>query len=142
MESIKAIEIQIPTVDNIKSSWFEDQLIEDVDVVNFAMRDNNDRGNASSEVQEGVHFHSGFVGSEFGPREKRQTQIDGGGVQGVGRLIQFDTERIVGIKTTSLGNKDLGKVGIDTPIPDLIGMSQSVAGDVASKTYMIKFPLS
>jgi hypothetical protein len=54
MDSIKAIEIQIPTVDNIEGSWFEDQLIEDVDVVNFAMSDNNERGNTSPEVQEGV----------------------------------------------------------------------------------------
>ena len=54
MDGIKAIEIQIPTVDNIEGSWFEDQLIEDVDVVNFAMSDNNERGNTSPEVQEGV----------------------------------------------------------------------------------------
>ena len=141
MDSIKAIEIQIPTIDNIKGSWFEDQLIEDVDVVNFAMSDNNERGDISSEVQEGVQFHSGFVGSEFGPREKRQTQIDGGRVQGVGRLIQFDTEGIVGVKTSCLGFKDLGIVGLDAPIADLSGMSQSIAGDFASLTHMIEFSL-
>lgn len=80
VDSLKAIEIQIPTVDNIEGSWFEDQLIEDVDVVNFAISNNNEGGDTSSEVQEGVQFHSGFVGSELGPRKKRQTQIDGGGV--------------------------------------------------------------
>ena len=142
MDSIKAIEIQIPTVDDIKGSWFEDQLIQNGDVVNFAMSDNNERGNASPEVQESVQFHSGFVGSEFGPRKKRQTQIDGGGVQSVGRLIQFDTEGIVGIEATRLGDEDLSKVGIDSPIPDLIGVSQGIAGDLASKTHMIEFSLS
>jgi len=123
MDSIKATEIQIPTVDNIEGSWFEDQLIEDVDVVNFAMSDNNEEGNTSPEVQESVQFHSGFVGSEFGPRKKRQTQIDGGGIQGIGRLIQFDTEGIVGVEATLLADEDLGKIGIDSQIPDLIGMS-------------------
>jgi len=142
MDSIKATEIQISTVDNIEGSWFEGQLIEDVDIVNFAMSDNHERGNTSSEVQEGMQFHSGFVGSEFGPREKRQTQIDGGGVQSVGRLIQFDTEGIVGIEATRLADEDLSKVGIDSPIPGLVGMSQSVAGDVAAKTHMIEFSLS
>ena len=141
MDRIKAIEIQIPTVDNIEGSWFEDQLIEDVDIVNFAMSDNHESGNTSPEVQQGVEFHSGFVGSEFGPREKGQTQIDGGGVQGIGRLSQFDTEGIVDIKATRLADKDLSKVGIDSPIPDLIGMSQSVPRDVASKTHMIEFSL-
>jgi hypothetical protein len=127
MDSIKAIEIQISTIDNIKGSWFEDQLIEDVDVVNLAMSDNNERGNTSPEVQEGMQFYSGFVGSEFGPREKRQTQIDGGGVQSIGRLIQFDTEGIVGVEAARLADKDLGKVRIDSPIPDLIGVSKGVA---------------
>jgi hypothetical protein len=66
MDSIKAIEIQIPTVDDVKGSWFEDQLIQDGDVVNFAMSDNNEGGNTSPKIQESVQFHSGFVGSEFG----------------------------------------------------------------------------
>ena len=142
MDGVKAFEIQIPTVDNIEGSWFEDQLIEDVDVVNLAMSDNHEGGDTSPEVQEGVQFHSGFVGSEFGPREERQTQIDGGGVQGIGCLIQFDTEGIVGVEATRLADEDLGKIGIDSPISDLIGMSQSVARDVASKTHMIEFSLS
>ena len=127
MDCVKAIEIQIPTVDNIKGSWFEDQLIEDVDVVNLAMSDNNERGDTSPEVQEGMQFYSGFAGSEFGPREKRQTQIDGCGVQSIGRLIQFDTEGIVCVEAARLADKDLGKVRIDSPIPDLIGMSKGVA---------------
>jgi putative transposase len=57
----------------------------------------------------------------------QQTQIDGGGVQGVGRLIQFDTEGIVGVEATRLADEDLGKIDIDSPIPDLIGMSKGVS---------------
>jgi len=142
MDCMKAIEIQIPPVDDVKGSWFEDQLIQDIDVVNFAMSNNDEGGNTSSEIQKRVQLHSTFVDSEFGPREKRQTQIDGGGIQGVSSLIQFDAKRIVGIEATRSGNENLGKVGIDPPIPDLIGMSQGIAGDLASKTHMIEFPLS
>ena len=141
MDHIEAIEIQISTVDNIKGSWFEDQLIEDVDVVNFAMSNNDEGGNTSSEIQKRVQFHGAFVDSEFGPREEGETQTDGCGVQGIRRLIQFDTEGIVGVEATRLGDENLGKIGIDSPIPDLIGMSQSVAGDVSSKPHMIEFSL-
>ena len=142
MGRIKPFEIQIPPIDNIESSRFEDQLIEDIDVVNFAVSNNDKGGNTSSEIQKSVQLHSAFVNSEFGPREKRQTQIDGSRVQSVGGLIQLDAKGVVGIKPTSLGNENLGKVGIDPPIPDLIGMSQSVAGDVASKAHMVELPLS
>jgi hypothetical protein len=57
-------------------------------------------------------------------------------------LIQFDPKGVVGIEATRLADENLGKVGIDAPIPDLIGMSQSVAGDIAAKTHMIEFSLS
>jgi hypothetical protein len=80
MHGIKAIEMQISTIDNVKSSWFEGQLIEDVEVVNFAVSDNDEGRDRSPEVQKGMQFHSAFVGSELGPWEKGETQIDGGGV--------------------------------------------------------------
>ena len=112
MDCMKAIEIQIPPVDDVKGSWLEDQLIQDIGVVNFAMSNNDEGGNTSSEIQKRVQLHSAFVDSEFGPREKRQTQIDGGGIQGVSSLIQFDAKGIVGIEATRSGNENLGKVGI------------------------------
>ena len=142
MDSIKAIEIQISTIDNVKGSWLEAQLIEDVDVVNLAMSDNDEGRDTPPQVQKGMQFHSAFVGSELGPREKGETQIDGGGVQSIRGLIQFDSEGIVSVKATGLPNEDLGKVGIDSPISDLVGMSQSIARDVSAEAHVIEFPLS
>ena len=142
MDGIKAIEIQISTIDNVKGSWFEGQLIEDVDIVNLAVGDNDKGGDTSPEVQKGMQFHSAFVGSELGPWEKGETQIDGGGVQGIGGLIQFDSEGIVGIEATSLADENLGKVGIDSTISDLVGVGQGIARDISSEAHVIEFPLS
>ncbi len=142
MNSMKAAEIQISPIDNVKRSWFEGHLIEDVDVVNLAVCDNDEGRYTSPEVQKGMQFHSGFVRSELGPWKKGETQIDGCRVQGIGGLIQFDSEGIVGVKATSLGNEDLGKIGIDSPIPDLVRMSQSIARNIPSKTHVIEFSLS
>ena len=142
MDGIKAIEIQISTIDNVKGSWFESQLIEDVDVVNLAMSDNDEGRDTPPQVQKGMQFHSALVGSELGPREKGETQIDGGGVQSIGGLIQFDSEGIVSVEATSLANEDLGKVGIDSPISDLVGMSQGIARHISSEAHVIEFPLS
>ena len=41
-----------------------------------------------------------------------------------------------------MANEDLGKVGKDSPISELVGMSQSIARDVPSKAHVIEFPLS
>ena len=142
MNGVKAFEIQIASVDNIESSRFEDQLIEDLDIVNLAVGNNDEGGNASSEVEQSMQFHGAFVSAELGPGEKREAEIDGGGVQGIGGLIQFDSEGIVGVEATSLADEDLGKVGIDSPISDLVGMSQSIARDVSAEAHVIEFPLS
>lgn len=48
MDSIKATEIQISTVEDIKGPWFEAQLIQDVDVVDLARRDDDEGSDASS----------------------------------------------------------------------------------------------
>ncbi len=142
MDGIKAIEIQISTIDNVKGSCFEGQLVEDVDVVNLAVSDNDEGRDTPPEVQKGMQFHSALVSSELGPWEKGETQIDGGGVQGIGGLIQFDSEGIVGVEATSLADEDLGKVGIDSPISDLVGVSQGIARDISSEAHVIEFSLS
>lgn len=89
-----------------------------------------------------MQFHCAFVRSELGPGKKRQTQIDGGGVQGIGTLIQFDTEGIVGVEAARLADENVCKVAVDSPISDLVDMSQRIARDVPSEAHVIEFPLS
>ena len=45
-----------------------------------------------------------FALAELSPREKRQTKIDGGGIEGIDGLLQLDAKVFVGIKTSGLGN--------------------------------------
>ena len=57
-------------------------------------------------------------------------------------MIQFDSEGIVGVEVTALDNEDLGKLSIDSPISDLVGMSRSIARDIFSEAHLIEFSLS
>jgi hypothetical protein len=41
-----------------------------------------------------------------------------------------------------LVNEGLGRVGIDSPISGLVGMSQGIVRDLSSETHVIEFPLS
>jgi len=142
MDGITAIEVQISSIDDVEGSWFEGQLIENFDIVNLAMGNNGEGGNTSSKVQQRMQFHGAFVNSELGPGKKREAEIDGGGVQGIGGLIQFDTEGIGGVEVARLADENLCKGGVDSPISDLVGMSQRIARNVPSETHVIEFPLS
>ena len=54
MDPIKTCKIEIPSIYDIKGSWFEDQLIEDGYVVNLPMSNDDDGRNASAHIQKGV----------------------------------------------------------------------------------------
>ena len=76
--------------------------------------------------------------AKFGPREQGQTEVDGGRIQGIDRLIQFDTEGIGGVKFSGFRNKDLREVCINLPVPGLIGMGKGIAGNLSPDAQMIK----
>ena len=90
------------------------------------------------QIQEGMEFDCTLAFSELRPGEKSQTQIDGCRIQDIYRLFQFDTERVRGVKCSGFRNQYLSEFGINTPIPVLIGIGQSVAGDLPSDPQMIK----
>ena len=88
-----------------------------------------------------MEFDRSFALAEMSPRKKRQTKIDGGSIEGVNRLLQLDTKVFVGVKSAGLGDQDLGEVGVDSPIADLVGVSQGIARHVSAKAHVIKSSL-
>ena len=88
-----------------------------------------------------MELDGSFSLTELSPREKRQTEVDGGSVEGIDCLFQLDTKVFVGVKSSGLGNQDLSEVGVDAPISDLVGVSQGIARHVSSKAHMIELLL-
>ena len=58
--------------------------------------------------------------------------------QRIDPVIQLDSEGVVDIKRSGLGNQYLGEVGIDAPAADLIRMRQGVSGYLAANARMIE----
>jgi hypothetical protein len=83
-----------------------------------------------------MELDGSFSLAELGPREKRQTKIDGRGIKGINRLLWLDTKIFGGIKNSGLANQDVGEIGVDPPVTQLIGMSQGVAEDHLSNIHM------
>ena len=60
--------------------------------MHIASGNGNKYGDSTVNLQQGVQLDRPFVFSEFGPGEKRQTEIDGGGVEGVSSGLQFESQ--------------------------------------------------
>ena len=93
-EHVEALEIDVAAVHDVERAGLGQDLVEDVDVVHFAVGNADKRGDVAVQVQQRVHLDGGLVLAELGPRKQRQAQVDGGGVQGVQALVQVDADRI------------------------------------------------
>jgi len=86
-----------------------------------------------------VQFDSGLVTAKLSPREKREAEIYGGGVQCISILFQFDSKGFVGVKSQSLLNQHLSKVGEDAPVAFFVGVGQGAASDRMAQTAVVEF---
>src|SRR5882762_7802109 len=92
----------------------------------------------AAQVQQSIELDCAFVFAELGPGKKREAQIDGGGIERVNRLGQFDAEVVASVERARLGNQHLREVGVDAPIAYQVRIGQGIARDLAANAEMIK----
>jgi len=137
VDLIESDVIEIATIHDVERACFREQVIEDVDVVNLSVGDEGKGRDTSPQIEQGMEFDCCFRLAEMCPWEKRQAQVDGGGVKCIDRLFQLQAEVVLGIKPSSLRDKHLSKISIDTPVPFLIGFGQGTSSDTSSNTHVV-----
>jgi hypothetical protein len=106
--------------------------------MHLAVGNANKRGDVAVQIQQRVHFDGTLVLPKFRPREQRQAQIDGGRIQSVQTLIEFDTDRIVEIEWPRHADQDLCKIRKDPPVAILIGVGERGARHFAAEAHVVK----
>ncbi len=86
-----------------------------------------------------MELDGGFGAAERGPREQRETQVDGGGIQSIGRRLEFQAERFIGVERGGLLDEDASEVGENAPVPVFVGVGQRAAGDGLADAGVIEF---
>lgn len=88
-----------------------------------------------------MQFNGGLGLSEVGPGEHGQAQVDGGGVQGIDGVIEFDSQVVLGIQGPGDTDKGVGDVGIQAPVALLVGVGEGIAGHPAAQAQVVEFVL-
>jgi len=138
MKSKESAVIHVAAVEDIKTTGFKDEFIQNPHVVRFSIGNMDKRRNRTPQIKKRMKLDGAFILTEHGPRKKRQAQIDRGRIKGIDGVVQFEAEILVDIKGTRLGDEDPGKIGIDPPVASFIGMSQGIAGNLSAKSHVIK----
>jgi hypothetical protein len=109
-----------------------------LDVVELAVGDVDEGGDVAAQIEQGVQFHCPPCSGGSWPREHRQAQVDGGGVQRVDGIGQFDPEVFVHIEAPGDCDQGLGKLGVDAPVADLVRVGQRVSGDAPANAHVVE----
>ena len=127
VHQVQALEVQVGTVHDVDGSRFRGEDVEHVDVVELAVGNVHEARDGSAQVQQCVQLHGRLGGSEVGPGKDGQTQVDGGGVQGIDGIGQLYGERFADIEPAGTGDEALGKIRLDAPVATLVGSGQGGA---------------
>ena len=99
------------------------------------------RRDAAPQVQQGVEFDGGLGLAEVCPGEHGQAQVDGGGVEGVDGVIEFQPQVLLGIQGTGQADEGVSEVGVQAPVTLLVGVGKGIAGDAAAQSQVVEFVL-
>lgn len=138
IEARQTLEVEIAAIHDIEGAGFGKELIQNIDVVHLAVTDENERGNIAAQIKQRMELHGGLGGSKRRPREHREAEIDGGGIQRIDGLVEFKRQWIVGIEPPRDADEVLGEVGVDAPVAHGVGVRQGVAGNRAAETQMVE----
>ena len=96
-------------------------------------------GDPAPQIQRRMQFDCRLGGAKWGPREQRQAQFDGGGIQGINRVAEFDAETVVAVRLSGTLIVQGRQVGPDAPIPSLVSLGQCGTFDLGAAPPAVQY---
>jgi hypothetical protein len=137
-EEMEPGEVHVATIQHVERAGFGDQHIEHMHIVSRCIGDVQEGGDVAAQVEQRVQLHPTLGAAEACPREDREAEIDGGGVERIHGLLQLQIEGVARVKATCLADQHLSELGEDPPDPLLVGIGQGTPGDSAADAHVVE----
>ena len=131
-------EIHVAAIHQIECSCFEEQAVEPAHIVLPRTGDADAGRNGPAQIDLGMKLDARFGLTEIGPREKRQRQVDGCGVERVDSALQIQTKILARIERPGLLHQTLGEFLPDPPVSRFVGIGESGFCNRFGESKMIK----
>jgi len=105
-------EIDIAPIHDVDCARLREQQVERVNVVQLAIRNVDEARDVTAQVQERVHLDRRLGRAEMRPRKDRQTKIDGRRVERIDRVGEVETQILVDVQPSRLGDQSLGQLRV------------------------------
>lgn len=137
LDTVKACEVEVTPVENVNASRLENDLIEEMNVMDRSICNAYEYGDWSGQVDLSVQFDGGLGSSEVCPRKHREAQVNGRRIDGIDHLLKIESVGVIGIKPASFANENLSECFIDTPVTELVRISQIGSSDIPAYAHRI-----
>ena len=138
MKGVEPGEVQIATIQDVKSAGLEGQFVEDPDIVSFSFLHLDKSWDRAPQVEKGMELDGALALAELGPRKKRQAQVDRGGIEGEDRFLELQADVLVVVNSPGFGDEPVREIGIDPPIAGFVGVGQVASRNMATDAHVVK----
>lgn len=104
----------------------------------LAVGDMNESRDIAPQIERRMEFDRAFVFAKARPGKERQAQIDGGRVERIDRMRQFQAEAVLGVELARCLDQAEGEILIDAPVAVLVGVRQRALGNAAANAQMVE----
>src|SRR3989338_7220328 len=127
-----ASEVGEAAIHDVKAASFGYQDVEHIDLVHLAVGDVDESWNIAAQVEQRMHLDGSFCLAEMCPWKDAQAQVDGRGVERIGRLLQFHRKAVAGVKFPGNLDEAYREILVDVPVALFVGIGSCALGDVAT----------
>ena len=99
----------------------------------------DERRDCATQVQQRVQLHRCLGRAKGGPVEQGEAQVDGGGIQRVDRVGQFQPQIVVSVESARTPNQQGRDIGPQAPIARLVGIGQGGTVNRVAQAHRIAF---
>lgn len=92
----------------------------------------------TSQVNLCMYFYASLLLSDLSPWTEFEAETDGGAVESINHIINIKPELVLGVHRPHFLYKDFSQLGIDVPVPVLVGFCLCVAGNCITDATIIQ----
>ena len=100
-KAIEPSEIHVTTIHHIEGTRLQTQFIQDAHIGLFSLGNRDKGGDGAAQIQQRVQLDRPFGPAETRLGKQIQAEVDGGGIQGIDRLLKFHSDRFTVIERAS-----------------------------------------
>jgi len=131
-------EVKVAPIKNVEGFALKAEIVKPENIMAASRSNIEDRWDWAPQIELSVELDSGAGCPEVRPSEQTEREIDGGRIQGVDRVVEFESKVVLPIESACFGDEPAGDVAPDAPVTLLVGIGQRGAGERLRESEVIE----